>query len=193
VTRTTAYVSLGRCAAAEAYLEASAAVSRLLPQALTSEAASVAGEFARRFLRSSLLIGLINAAVDLAGSTCCSGPTDGPWQFVLYNFVALVLAKNRSYVFWNSLWTFRGGPGAQTGSDSSPQAHRCEGPAARCSGSHTLRAEQHGSRQSSRGTRPGNLDDHRLDLSCAFVQRYAFGFRAMGMTVEPLRAFRGHL
>ena len=64
--------------------------------------------FARRFSKFSA-VGLINAAVDLAvlNLLLWAYPTEEPWQFVLYNFVALVLANINSYVL-NSLWTFRG-------------------------------------------------------------------------------------
>lgn len=52
---------------------------------------------------------MINAVVDLAvlNLLLWAYPTEEPWQFVLYNFVALVLANVNSYVL-NSLWTFRG-------------------------------------------------------------------------------------
>ncbi len=64
--------------------------------------------FARRFSKFSL-VGLINAVVDLAVLNLLfwAYPTEEPWQFVLYNLVALVLANVNSYVL-NSLWTFRG-------------------------------------------------------------------------------------
>ncbi|MDP9427321.1 MAG: GtrA family protein [Actinomycetota bacterium] len=64
--------------------------------------------FARRFSKFSV-VGLINAVVDLAvlNLLLWAYPTEEPWQFVLYNFVALVLANVNSYVL-NSLWTFRG-------------------------------------------------------------------------------------
>ena len=64
--------------------------------------------FARRFSKFSV-VGLINAAVDLAvlNLLLWAYPTEAPWQFVLYNFFALVLANVNSYVL-NSLWTFRG-------------------------------------------------------------------------------------
>ena len=64
--------------------------------------------FARRFSKFSA-VGLINAAVDLAvlNLLLWAYPTEEPWQFVLYNLVALVLANVNSYVL-NSLWTFRG-------------------------------------------------------------------------------------
>lgn len=66
------------------------------------------GRFARRFSKFST-VGLINAVVDLAvlNLLLWAYPTEEPWQFVLYNFVALVLANVNSYVL-NSLWTFRG-------------------------------------------------------------------------------------
>ncbi|QIN79047.1 hypothetical protein GBA65_11530 [Rubrobacter marinus] len=55
------------------------------------------------------MVGVINAVVDLAvlNLLLWAYPTEEPWQFVLYNFVALVLANVNSYVL-NSLWTFRG-------------------------------------------------------------------------------------
>ncbi len=64
--------------------------------------------FARRFSKFSV-VGLVNAVVDLAvlNLLLWAYPTEEPWQFVLYNFVALVLANANSYVL-NSLWTFRG-------------------------------------------------------------------------------------
>lgn len=64
--------------------------------------------FARRFSKFSV-VGLINAVVDLAvlNLLLFVYPTEKPWQFVLYNFVALVLANINSYTL-NSLWTFRG-------------------------------------------------------------------------------------
>ena len=64
--------------------------------------------FARRFSKFSV-VGLINAVVDLAvlNLLLWAYPTEQPWQFVLYNLVALVLANVNSYVL-NSLWTFRG-------------------------------------------------------------------------------------
>ncbi len=64
--------------------------------------------FARRFSKFSV-VGLINAVVDLAvlNLLLWAYPTEEPWQFVLYNLVALVLANVNSYVL-NSLWTFRG-------------------------------------------------------------------------------------
>ena len=64
--------------------------------------------FARRFSKFSV-VGLINAAVDLAvlNLLLWAYPTEEPWQFVLYNFFALILANFNSYVL-NSLWTFRG-------------------------------------------------------------------------------------
>lgn len=66
------------------------------------------GRFARRFSKFSI-VGLINAVVDLAvlNLLLWAYPTEEPLQFVLYNFVALVLANVNSYVL-NSLWTFRG-------------------------------------------------------------------------------------
>ncbi|MDP9454542.1 MAG: GtrA family protein [Actinomycetota bacterium] len=67
-----------------------------------------AARFARRFSKFSA-VGLINAAVDLAvlNMLLWAYPTEEPWQFVLYNLVALVLANVNSYIL-NSLWTFRG-------------------------------------------------------------------------------------
>ena len=64
--------------------------------------------FARRFSKFSA-VGLINAVVDLAvlNLLLWAYPTEEAWQFVIYNFVALVLANVNSYVL-NSLWTFRG-------------------------------------------------------------------------------------
>ena len=74
--------------------------------------------FVRRFSKFSA-VGLINAVVDLAALNLLlwAYPTEQPWQFVLYNFAALVLANVSSYVL-NSLWTFRGQahPGLKEGS-----------------------------------------------------------------------------
>ena len=64
--------------------------------------------FVRRFSKFSV-VGLINAVVDLAvlNLLLWAYPAEEARQFVLYNFVALVLANVNSYVL-NSLWTFRG-------------------------------------------------------------------------------------
>ena len=63
---------------------------------------------ARRVSKFSV-VGLINAVVHLAvlNLLLWAYPPEQPWQFVLYNLVALVLANVNSYVL-NSLWTFRG-------------------------------------------------------------------------------------
>lgn len=55
------------------------------------------------------VVGISNAVVDLGTLNLMLWllPTSHPWQFTLYNAVALVLANANSYA-WNSLWTFGG-------------------------------------------------------------------------------------
>ena len=64
--------------------------------------------FGQRFSKFSA-VGLANAAVDIGTLNLLLFlfPTREPWQFVVYNLVALVLAKINSYVL-NTLWTFEG-------------------------------------------------------------------------------------
>ncbi len=64
--------------------------------------------FGRRFSKF-LTVGLANAAVDIGtlNLLLLLLPTREPWQFAVYNLVALVLAKVNSYVL-NTRWTFEG-------------------------------------------------------------------------------------
>jgi len=56
-----------------------------------------------------LTVGLANAAVDIGtlNLLLLLFPMREPWQFALYNLVALVLAQVNSYVL-NTRWTFKG-------------------------------------------------------------------------------------
>lgn len=53
------------------------------------------------------VVGVSNAVVDwgMLNVLLLLLPTGYPWQFTLYNALALALANVNSYV-WNSLWTF---------------------------------------------------------------------------------------